>query len=326
MRNELVGYLVGALETDEQTRVEQEVKSNSQLRGELDVLRRGLVPLAVDEPTFDPPVGLARRTIEFVFARAAATVASQVTRPLPMWNDTPPPTRRWRMADLSVAAGILVAAFSVVVPAILQSRVNAERISCQNRLGQAYFALTDFAKTHNGKLPGPEPRHGVESNVGIYGPMITEAKYLADHTNLICPGSDLANEEVTIPTVAEVRAAKGKHRDELLRVMGGSYSYAVGYFDEKGVYHPLTRRNGDRSPILSDLSNKGGRPIGHHGGCGRNVLFADGSVEYVSTCRLRSINDDIYLNADGEENAGRHPRDIVLLRPETRLRMVSGER
>jgi hypothetical protein len=330
MRNELLGYLVGALESDEHSRVESELATDEQLRRDVEVLRRGLIPLQADGRLLDPPLGLATRTVSFVFTQAALEVTgpagdAHVARSLPTWSEGPAYTRRWRFADVSVAAGILVAAFSIVVPALIQSRANAQRISCENRLTQTHTALTGFAEHHNGKLPGPEPRPGVERLAGIYGSQITQANYLKDHYALVCPGSDLDSQEIKIPTLAQLRAAKGPERERLIGIMGSTYAYAVGYWDEKGNYHPLMRQKCDsKYPLMADLAGKNGKPIGHHGGCGRNVLMADGAVKYLVTCRMQENNNDIYLNDDGEENAGTNANDTVLLRGDVEIRLIDG--
>ena len=94
-------------------------------------------------------------------------------------------------------------------PAILQSRANAQRISCENRMQQTYAAIAGFADRHNGKLPGPEPRPGFESKAGIIGPLITQANFLKDHRALVCPSSDLATEDFEVPTLAR---ASGRQR------------------------------------------------------------------------------------------------------------------
>jgi anti-sigma-K factor RskA len=64
MYGELVGYLVGALDQDEATNVERLLASNDEARRMLEVLRSGLLPLAVDQALHTPPSGLASRTCE----------------------------------------------------------------------------------------------------------------------------------------------------------------------------------------------------------------------------------------------------------------------
>lgn len=326
MRNELLGYLVDALETDDRAQVDIVLRNDQQLQGDLNLLQRALVPLEVDRHYLDPPAGLARRTIEFVFyrqmldARAPAAEGAAVSRANPRWTDQPATSRRWRFADFSAAAGIVVAAFSVVVPALIQSKANAQRNSCQYNMQQAYAAITGYSGDHGGQLPGAQPSPGFEGKPGIYGPLISQA-YLSDHRSLVCPGSDLEVEDFAIPSLDQLRRAKGIELKKMTRHMGGTYAFAVGYWDERGTYHKLSLRNGEHYPIMADLSGEKGKQIGHHGGCGSNVLMSDGVTKYLVTCRMATTGDNIYLNDDGEQDAGKRARDIVVLPSDNELRL-----
>jgi hypothetical protein len=333
MRNELLGYLLEALDADEQRRVDSELRNDHQLRSEMELLRKGLTPLDADAGHLEPPAGLAQRTIDYVFSgsvlsdsvlsgsvlsgsawqtAASAAGVPAVERPAPAWTEPAAPTRRWRFVDLSVAAGIMVAAFAVVVPAISQSRANSERVACESRLNNTFTALENYAEKNQGTLPVAMASAGFEGKAGIFGPRITEAGYLTDHSAVVCPSSDLADEEFQVPSTARLRAASGAELDRLVRIMGGSFAFAVGYWDDSGRYRPLTLRSGERFPLMADVPDDNGRPIGHHG-CGRNVLFSDGSVKYVvGPCRARTF-EDIYANDDGEQDAGKGRKDAVLL-------------
>ena len=87
MRNELLGYLVGALEKDEQAQVASKLHSDNQLQSEMEILRRGLVPLEADGERFEPPADLWRRAVEYVDASCGDFMVKL--------RDTsrPPPTR-----------------------------------------------------------------------------------------------------------------------------------------------------------------------------------------------------------------------------------------
>jgi len=318
MQNELLGYLLEALDAEEQGRLQTELGKNHQLRGEMELLRRSLEPLAWDDGHYGPPLGLARRTVELVVfrqalhAEAPAAHAAAVSAPQPVWIDGPAPTRRWRMVDMTVAAGIFVAALAVVLPAISQSRANAERLACQNRLTESYTALATYADRHNGVLPVAMAKSGYEGKAGIYAPLLTQAGYLTDSRSVVCPGSSLANEDFEVPSIAKLKAATGSELERMIRVMGGSYAYGLGY-RENGRYHPLIKLARDNYALMADLPGENGTPIGHHGGCGRNVLFESGAVRYLNTCRLMGSRDDIYTNNDGEQDAGKGRDDSVVV-------------
>jgi anti-sigma-K factor RskA len=317
MRNELLGYLLDALEKDEHERVDGQLRTDHQLRGEMELLRTGLTPLDADAGHLEPPPGLARRTVDYVFSRAwqsaaPAAGAAAVGRALPTWTEPAAPTRRWRMVDLSVAAGIVVAAFAVVLPAISQSRANAQRIACAGNMSNTYKALASYADKNQHTLPVAMASTGFEGKAGIYGPRITESGHLTDHSDIVCPDSELAEEDFEVPSTARLRAATGAELARLVATMGGSYAFAVGYWDESGRYRPLKLRPGERFPLMADLPDANGKPMGHHG-YGRNVLFSDGSVKYiVGPCRARTY-EDIYSNDDGKRDAGKNKHDPVLM-------------
>lgn len=67
MQDDLLGYLLGALEAEEQKRIEQYLESRPHARRHLEILRRGMEPLEGDDGHFDAPDGLAWRTCRFIW-------------------------------------------------------------------------------------------------------------------------------------------------------------------------------------------------------------------------------------------------------------------
>jgi hypothetical protein len=312
MRNELLGYLLGALEKEEHAQVESKLASDRGLQSDADLLRKGLTPLDADQKHFEPPADLWRRTVEYVMLRAAAAAA--VARPSPAWTDGPAPTRRWRMVDVSVAAGILVAAMSVVVPAVIQSRANAQRLACQGRLQDTYRGLARFAGFHNGVLPVASARDGYEGKAGIYAPLLRTGGHLESDLSVVCPESDLAAEDFEVPSLKQLESASGRKLVEMSRRMGGSYAIAIGYI-ENGRYRPLRLRVGDNFPVMADMPDEKGQPKGHHGGCGQNVLMSDGRTIYIYV-RCWPRDNNIFTNDNGDQDAGLRRGDNVVMRPE----------
>jgi anti-sigma-K factor RskA len=125
MRENLIGYLLNALEPTEQAEIEAELGRDPQLKRELDVLSRSLEPLSWDQGMHNPPVGLASRCCEFVAEQ------TKVRLPAPTGA---PPSSQWRMADLGVAASVFLAASLLFWPAMNQSRYAARVRGCQNNL------------------------------------------------------------------------------------------------------------------------------------------------------------------------------------------------
>jgi len=72
MRDDLVGYLIGALDAPDSHRVEAllaDPQSGESLRRDLDLLRRSMSPVAADREPLPAPAGLAMRTLEMIATR-----------------------------------------------------------------------------------------------------------------------------------------------------------------------------------------------------------------------------------------------------------------
>lgn len=69
MHDELIGYLLGALDHHELALVEEYLAAQPDAGRHLEILRRGLEPLEADGGHLDPPQGLALRTCQTVRIR-----------------------------------------------------------------------------------------------------------------------------------------------------------------------------------------------------------------------------------------------------------------
>ena len=126
MREQLVGYLLHALEDEEVRTVEAllaDPRQGESLRSDLNVLRKAVAPLARDGQPLRPPIGLAARTLAFVADQTSP--ATVPLRPLSPSADGPVPARRpW--LDRALIAASALAACILVVPlvgeAIIESR------------------------------------------------------------------------------------------------------------------------------------------------------------------------------------------------------------
>jgi hypothetical protein len=66
MHHQLLGYLLGALDDNEQRSVEARLEYDAEWRHQLMHWRQQVVPLAALRPDFEPPAGLAERTCRYV--------------------------------------------------------------------------------------------------------------------------------------------------------------------------------------------------------------------------------------------------------------------
>jgi hypothetical protein len=304
MREHLIGYLLDALDPVERAQVEAQLSRDPQLQSDIELLARSLEPLAADKPHYDPPMGLATRTLEFV------AVQTKVKPPAPPVSVPP----SWSMADLLVAAGIFLAASLLFWPAMNQSRFAAQVRGCQNRLGQLGVALATYSNLYPRQLPAMDVNHQL-NRAGMYAVILQEHGLIPRTHILLCPASPLAEqpEAFRVPTRQELLEASPKLRLVLHRQMGGSYAYNLGYF-EQGRYYPPTDLRQANQALLADMPSEHapGRFSQNHGGCGQNVLFGDLHVKYLTTCTRTGCNDHIFLNKAGKPNAGLDRNDTVL--------------
>ena len=323
MREELIGYLLGALDAGEQAKVEQALQSSEQLRQELEQLAECLEPFEAETEGYDPPAGLAARTCQFL--------DSQV-KPVPARSgvDRPVATGGWSLLDMTVAAGVCAAAVLLFLPAIAQSRHQASLVHCQNNLTSLSTAFSSYSNLNGGFLPAI-PAEGKFAAAGIYAPTLLEQGYVENCDNFFCTNQAKQNESATpaplIPTRAQLAAAEGRLLAELLKRMGGDYAYTLGYVSN-GQLRPVRNEHRANFAILADSPNLNGasRTSLNHGGCGQNVLFEDGHIQYVVGCQL-GCGDNLFLNDAGFAEAGNHADDSVLghssMPPVHRVRLIT---
>lgn len=314
MSEDLIGYLLNALDADEQQRIENELARDPQLREALAQLRRCLEPLESTWDETDPPAGLADRTC------AAIEQHEQVHGPSPASVSRIRAAaglclRSYSLADCLVLSLVLLIAFTLLMPAIVNSRYQARKLACQQNLTGLGRNLFTYSDLQSGQFP-LVPLSGSRSFAGVFAPILLENELIdADRPQLICPGSDLATDarSWSLPTLAEVDREVGPRLLYLQDRAGGSYAYCVGYMDDEGL-HPVENRGRSNFAILSDAPSffLPNRRSAHHGGRGQNVLFEDGRVAFVSDFS-DSAMDNPWLNKDLHAEAGVDNSDSVLL-------------
>jgi len=331
--DELIGYLLNALEADDRQVVEVCVRADPATAARLEQLRQALAPLALarqPEPT--PRPGLATRTIarlaEYLVEHrssldplrrsedAAGLVGTAVATPLPASSDPhranptyssfpraprdEPEIRllggRFR-ADVLVACGIAVFACGLIFSAIGKVRARNELLACQNTLRMLHTGLTGYADTHSGRYPqvGVPPNTTAETFVNA----LASAGQVPPGFRPVCP-SERVNSTTPV-----------------------GYTYTLGYRTPTGGLLGLRRNDGgselpDLMPISADypaaaLTPTGG-PVSPHG-LYMNVLCIGGNVRLTSSAYIGPNGDDIYRNLFGLVAAGADRTDVVLGRP-----------
>jgi prepilin-type processing-associated H-X9-DG protein len=320
MEDNLVGYLLNALDDGSRRDVEDYLQTHPEGRKQLGLLRQALEPLEADAEEINPPPGLAVRTL--------ATVAEYCCRDLPRapvpshrWSEATP-ARWWRRADVLVAASLFLCASLLIPPLAGYLHRQYQLASCQNNLRQFGLALINYSQAHRGAFP-----HVADANnkvppdrqvAGLFVPMLVGAGFLKpDEMNVRCPAN---GEPVGCPYRLEELADPKKVSDDkfsrLATQLSGCYAYTLGYREGRDLRGCCQRAY--PVPIMSDRPLYREEALRHqpeanspnHGGRGQNVLFTDGHVAFL-TSRLIGP-DDIFLNKHRHVAAGVDPDDTVL--------------
>ncbi len=282
----LIGYLVGALDEDTRAEVHAQIHSDADVHCRLEQLRLTLEPLAADKVNMAPPKDLAVRTI----ARIAEYCSLNLPHAPEAVARSTPLGSRWRRADFIVAAAVVLLAVVVGLPALFRLRgpgMGAALAECKNNMRELNVGLQAFKDVHH-EFPSvvvEKPRDAA----GMVVPILADAGAVLEPASLCCPGS---NSGVTCPMTLE-------QLGHLIRM--NSLSKQVVLFPATPIpsdiatkpaiilapWYPKVLQSCD-FPLLADAppADGGLGNSNNHGGTGQNVLFADGHVRFVS---LRTI-------------------------------------
>jgi anti-sigma-K factor RskA len=154
-REQLLGYVLGALDKEEREEIGRRLRRDAELRSELLSAIESVKPLRAAPRDLVPPRGLARRTCAMVAAYAESTAqlvaaaARRTARPLASRMSAsamaPSSICGWRWVDLVTLATIATAASLLLFPAIHMSRARARLANCQSNFQQQALALTQQA-------------------------------------------------------------------------------------------------------------------------------------------------------------------------------------
>lgn len=346
MREHLLGYLLDALDPDERRRVEEELGRDPDLQRELELLDEGLDPLrAIDEP-IEPPAGLAERTCAMLASYRSGELAGgagpvkEASRAIgrPCAGAATAEARsgacRVAVADLVVAAGVVIAAGLLFFPAIQHSRQAARRDACMHKLMEIHLALAEYAMRNGGYFPAIGPGE----TAGIYAVRLQEGGYIGGDGWNLCPSGPVPGGEPApgrglapgreawwhdaaahIPTLKQLQQAEGAELARWVRSMGGSYGAPL-HFYKGGRYCCTKDLRRPNFPLMSDMPPAILARVDRssHGGCARNVLYEDGHVRFQTTCQAEGRRDNFFENDLGFVAAGCHAGDAVIGRSEDR--------
>ena len=307
MRENLLGYLLGAVEPEERIAVEQNLAQDARLRDDLDLLRTSLAPLDGEPGHHEPPKGLAQRCCEFVFSRDIMPARlSPATS-----NETLRPRHRWSRLDLAVGGAIAAAVAVLILPAIYQSRLQSQVTACQNNLKDIGLAMSGYSERHDGYYPAVRPGDRLNA-VGMWAPVLEDEESPLRGPAIFCPASDV-DANFSMPRLDALDHMSKAEFDAIAPRLGGSYGYTLGY-RVGGNYKTQQNQHRKVFAVMSDAPGRGGTNSPNHGGGGQNVLYDDSHVHFQNGTQIGP--DDIFHNARGEIAPGAHSNDAVIVHSE----------
>ncbi|HYT87470.1 MAG TPA: hypothetical protein VEL76_02020 [Gemmataceae bacterium] len=308
----LIGYLLNALDEETHSQVEAQLETEPVARERLEVLRRALDPLAADRDEAEPPPDLVVRTL----GRVAEQCCSQLPRaPLmrasgALGGGTP----FWRRADVLVAACLLLTALGVGIPWVLSAHDEANRVACADNLRRFHTGLQNYRALHANQFPNVATAATAPRNVaGLIVPILRDAQLLPEPVSVRCPAN--GDPQPCVWTMEDLKTMDAEQFQRHVHSLASCYAYSLGYRSDNAVLGPRFDPGNNASlPIMADCPPPGALRGNsrNHGGKGQNVLFQDGHVAFCSTRTVGFKGDDIYVNKEGKVASGIDWMDAVL--------------
>lgn len=330
---QLLGYLLGALELGEHARVERQLQYDASLRRELESLRAALGPLAAGRRDFDPPPGLASRTCRLVDSMstdpaqpvcppssratpaASTPPASSAARPAPIELPRNAGSAYWGLTDVGMAAGLLFVAALLLFPAISNSRSQSLVEACGYRLRGVFTAMVDYNEWHGGNLQcelGGRP-----SNPASLLAVLRDAGLLQDARLAICPGPGARRTDLfaleSLPTAANLEALPKCELEPILVKLRAIYGFSLARPRGQSSRSDEEWRRAHLVTIADAPDRNLHLASSNHDGLGQNVMFQDGSVRLLKTAILPLTEDNIYNNMRGMVGPPLSVFDVVVL-------------
>src|SRR5262245_13355380 len=144
MNEQLIGYLLNALDPDDHRRTEQYLADNADARRQLDVLRRALSPLECDRAQPMPPPGLVERTM----SRVSGSFRPRPAASRGLIREFVHSPTRWRRVDVAIAAGVMILIGGLGTSGLARLHEHRERVRCQDNMRKYYQSIMGYAGTH----------------------------------------------------------------------------------------------------------------------------------------------------------------------------------
>ena len=350
-QEDLLGYVLGALDAQEERELQEQIDADPEIEEQLLQIRNAMAPM--DSLDFGEPgnrPGLARRTCELVASlqHGKQELFEDSDSIREIFDDSPVPQTTLTIAenqkfgfalsrisdrlihpgtlsrvDMLAGVAILAVFLGVLFPAISHSRFNGRIAACKHNLTKVGNAMLTYSDLHCGTFMDIAGLDFDMANTGLFAPVLKSTGFVDSDAAFACAGR-MDSEPPRIPTLDQMRHARGSQLESLKRRMGGHFGYAMGFIDGQKHYAP--RNDGSSHTLLiADLPSVDmpGRSSRNHSGKGQNCFFADGRVQFVPSHSFGG--DAIYENDLGIVSPGIGPHDNVIAPchvPAVELRML----
>jgi hypothetical protein len=315
----LLGYLMLALPTVEQQQIDALAQIDPVLRQRIDDLRALLEPLQKCTDEFEPRANLAKSTMAFIQQSSDAEKmacdgpSGQVSMSQPLFESSRSTRLAWMDSIVALVASVIVLSF--LLPSVWLTRESARRMSCAANLREIGEAFTSFAYGNpERKLPRIDVS-GPLSFAGVYAMRLNDAGLLTESERLWCPSMSSVDVGQAIPTLKAYLAASPNVQSNWRHSAVGNYSYNLGnvvagiYITPSIVLDRSFAIMGDSLLMIDSDEDLG--PI--HGRNAANILYSDGSIQYVRVDRIDAEQmDNPYLNKANQQAVGFGLEDCCL--------------
>ena len=338
MHEDLLGYLLGALEPHEMRRVAQWLREDPAARDQLAEIQQSLKPL---EESFraaePPPADLVSRTMaslpplpdphsEDADSDGGQSADQHESLVTPMAEAGRRGGRSHAMTWLDWVGGATAAAvlLGLLLPALAEGRFEARRIACQDGLRQFGTALTQFVNRDQQERLPAVAESGPEAFAGMYAVRLDEAGLIGDASirwcpSLVQPAADQASliDLQRIASIEQLHQASVDQLREIQRFAGGHYAYTLGVIEQDQLAPPRFESRSSfavmsDAPLVATASREELVKRVGHSGAGINVLYEDGRVRFIPLAALDSMPDHPLLNHRGDLEAGVNIDDASL--------------
>jgi hypothetical protein len=346
MHEDLIGYLLGALEPHEMRRVSQWLAEDPEARRELEAIERSLRPLEESYELTEPPSkDLVERTLAnlppmpspdrsrqdstFFGVRGESELVESRSHELVDLPSLEPSienvrSRGYSWTDWLGAAAAAVVMLTVIIPALAAGRLEARKVACQDQLRQFGTAITQYVSHSPQERMPAVAETGREAFAGVFMIRLNEAGLLTGPDLRWCPSLDqppsmeaALTDLTSVPSLEDLHDAPVDRLKQIQQYAGGQYAYNLGVIEEDRLKSPRFEARASFA-IMSDAPLSGftgaaqhGKVVGHNG-TGINVLYEDGRVRFIPLAALETMPDHPLLNHRGEVEAGVSVDDATL--------------